>query len=256
MPTNVTWNGTSYNIPNSTELNWPLLSNFLIDLAGNAQTTNFQKFNLRKATVSPITVAAATDCVIVSDLAAPGAVAVNLPAGAAGQVFVIVDGKGDAATNNITITPNGSDTIQGAASLVINENNRAVILVFNGTDTNWTAVGRFLGSFTASRALQTNGTGDLEVSDVTAIELGYLDGVTSNVQTQLDAKTGIKLAKSISTNQTVLSTETLWVPYANIAAGITVTVNSGGNFLSAGSLTVNPTATLTSNGTTSVITVG
>ena len=39
-----------------------------------------------------------------------------------------------------------------------------------------------------SRALVSNTSGKVEVSDVTSVELGYLDGVTSAVQTQLDAK--------------------------------------------------------------------
>jgi hypothetical protein len=41
---------------------------------------------------------------------------------------------------------------------------------------------------TASRALVSDGSGKVAVSDVTATELGYLDGVTSAVQTQVDAK--------------------------------------------------------------------
>jgi len=41
---------------------------------------------------------------------------------------------------------------------------------------------------TVSRALVSDGSGKVAVSDVTATELGYLDGVTSAVQTQLDAK--------------------------------------------------------------------
>jgi hypothetical protein len=41
---------------------------------------------------------------------------------------------------------------------------------------------------TANRALVSDGSGNLAPSDVTATELGYLDGVTSNVQTQLDGK--------------------------------------------------------------------
>ena len=43
-------------------------------------------------------------------------------------------------------------------------------------------------NLTASKALQSNGSGKIEVSDVTTTELGYLDGVTSAIQTQLDAK--------------------------------------------------------------------
>jgi hypothetical protein len=41
---------------------------------------------------------------------------------------------------------------------------------------------------TASRALVSDGSGKVAVSDVTSTELGYLDGVTSAVQTQVDAK--------------------------------------------------------------------
>ncbi len=41
---------------------------------------------------------------------------------------------------------------------------------------------------TASRALETDGSGNIVVSDVTSTELNYLDGVSSAIQTQLDAK--------------------------------------------------------------------
>lgn len=41
---------------------------------------------------------------------------------------------------------------------------------------------------TADRAIVSNSSGKVAVSDVTATELGYLDGVTSNIQTQLNAK--------------------------------------------------------------------
>ena len=41
---------------------------------------------------------------------------------------------------------------------------------------------------TASRALLSSGAGKVAVSDVTSTELGYLDGVTSAIQTQIDSK--------------------------------------------------------------------
>lgn len=41
---------------------------------------------------------------------------------------------------------------------------------------------------TASRAVVSDANGKVAVSDVTATELGYLDGVTSNVQDQIDGK--------------------------------------------------------------------
>ena len=43
-------------------------------------------------------------------------------------------------------------------------------------------------NLTTARALVSDGSGDVSVSDVTATELGYLDGVSSSIQTQLDAK--------------------------------------------------------------------
>jgi len=133
---------TSYNIPLNNELNWTQLSSFLQALADSAQGTSFQKFAARVAVTTPIAVSATTDCVVVSNLTVAGAVAVTLPAGAAKQVFIIVDGKGDAATNNITITPNGAETIRGAATLVLANNYTGVVLVFSGT--NWDAFGPFL----------------------------------------------------------------------------------------------------------------
>jgi hypothetical protein len=43
-------------------------------------------------------------------------------------------------------------------------------------------------NLTASRALVSDGSGDVSVSAVTSTEVGYLDGVTSAIQTQLDSK--------------------------------------------------------------------
>ena len=43
-------------------------------------------------------------------------------------------------------------------------------------------------NLTASRALVSNSSGKVAVSNVTSTELGYLDGVTSNIQTQLNKK--------------------------------------------------------------------
>lgn len=42
-----------------------------------------------------------------------------------------------------------------------------------------------LPTLTASRALQTNGSGLISVSSITSTELGYLSGTTSSIQTQL-----------------------------------------------------------------------
>ena len=43
------------------------------------------------------------------------------------------------------------------------------------------------GNLTASRALVSDGSGKVAVSDITSTELGHLDGVTSAIQTQINA---------------------------------------------------------------------
>ena len=141
MPTNVIFNGTTYPIPLAGELNWASLSNFLIDVGNNAGVTNIGKLSIAVKTSSPVAVSATSDYTVVTDLTVPGAVAVNLPAGVTKQIFVVVDGKGDAGTNNITITPSGIQTINGAASLVLNRNRESVMLQFDGTE--WKVLATF-----------------------------------------------------------------------------------------------------------------
>ena len=57
---------------------------------------------------------------------------------------------------------------------------------------------------TASRAVVSNGSGKIAVSDVTSTELGYLDGVSSAIQTQLNAKQA-----TITGGATTIDTEDL-----------------------------------------------
>ena len=80
------------------------------------------------------------------------------------------------------------DAITGAASTIANSN------------------------LTANRALISNGLGKIAASAITNVELGYLDGVTSNIQTQLDNK----LSKSggIMTGNIIFTTNGI-----NYAAG-------------------------------------
>jgi hypothetical protein len=51
-----------------------------------------------------------------------------------GAVVIVKDGKGDAATNNITVTPAGGKTIDGAANKVISANYGVLRLQYNGTE--------------------------------------------------------------------------------------------------------------------------
>ena len=55
-------------------------------------------------------------------------------------------------------------------------------------------------NLTASRALVSDANGDVSASAVTDTEVGYLDGVTSAIQTQLDAKLNAAIPASININ--------------------------------------------------------
>lgn len=86
---------------------------------------------------------------------------------------------------------------------------------------------------TASRALVSNADGKVAVSPVTATELGYLDGVTSNVQTQINGKLGtsanaasatkLATARTIRTNLGSTSTAS-FDGSANVTPGVTGTL--------------------------------
>jgi len=60
------------------------------------------------------------------------ATTINLVAWYTGSLLIIQDWKWDAGTNNITIVPNGSETINWASSLVINWNYWQVMLIWTG----------------------------------------------------------------------------------------------------------------------------
>lgn len=69
---------------------------------------------------------------------------------------------------------------------------------------------------TAGRALISNSSGNPTVSAVTSTELGYLDGVTSNVQTQLNGKAASSHTHSYKLNGNS-TTNPSW--YAPVSAG-------------------------------------
>lgn len=63
-----------------------------------------------------------------------GSVAISLPAGTTNQYLIIKDESGAAGVNNITITANGSETIDGSSSAIINSNYGIKTIWFNS---NW-----------------------------------------------------------------------------------------------------------------------
>jgi hypothetical protein len=93
---------------------------------------------------------------------------------------VISNGSQKIAVSDVTDTELGY--LDGVTSAVQTQIDSKQATITGGASTIASS------DLTVSRALQSNGSGKVEVSDVTTTELGYLDGVTSAIQTQLDAK--------------------------------------------------------------------
>jgi len=93
---------------------------------------------------------------------------------------VISNGSQKIAVSDVTSTELGYlDGVTSAVQTQIDSKQATITGAATTIDTE---------DLTASRALTSNGSGKVEVSAVTSTELGYLDGVSSAIQTQLDAK--------------------------------------------------------------------
>nr|BDT30199.1 hypothetical protein BHI3_36650 [Bacteriovorax sp. HI3] len=105
-----------------------------------------------------------------------------------------------AGTNNYVLKTDGTGilswvamndaSVQSFAKSALPNCSAGEVLKSNGTSfscvTDATGAGSFTG--TNNRAVATDGSGALTTSATTAVELGYVSGVTSSIQTQLDAK--------------------------------------------------------------------
>lgn len=89
--------------------------------------------------------------------------------------------SGGPITTSGTFTPALSANLQAWHALATSEKQDTI----TGAATTITS-----SDLTADRALISDGSGKVAVSDVTATELGYLDGATSNIQGQIDALGG------------------------------------------------------------------
>ncbi len=278
MATNVTWNGVTYSIPASGETGWASLSDFLIALGNNAAVSEEMRQSLNVQAGVSYTVSATTDWSVVLTNAA--ARAVTIPAGVANQVFLISDGS-DASVGNITLTPNGAETISGGATLVMNKSKQWVMIQYHAATTDWKIIaqggdlsidlstevsgvlpianGGTNASTVASGLVRSNGTAlsGAATVDLTTEVTGSLPGASGGTANTTFTAGFVKspggttaLTTQASIDLTADVTGTL--PVANGGTGVTTSTGTGSTVLSTSPALVTPdlgtpsAATLTS----------
>ena len=81
------------------------------------------------------------------------------------------------------------DDSQTLTNKAIDSDNNTITNIVNADIKSSAAIAfSKMENLTTARALVSDGSGDVSVSDVTSTEIGYLDGVSSAIQTQIDAK--------------------------------------------------------------------
>lgn len=116
------------------------------------------------------------------------AVSVKCPAAQAANFALVLPGTD---TTNGAVVSNGSGVL--SISLIVNANVAAAAAI---------AVNK-LAALTASRAVVSDASGFLTQATTTAAEIGFVNGVTSAIQTQLDAKLAATQIITISSNTTL-----------------------------------------------------
>lgn len=127
----------------------------------------------------------------------------------------------------ITNLSSGAVTVQssGANNIQVMSANTYLLLkciLTSGTGTaSWTQTYGTIGGLTASRAVATDANGTPTVSSTTSTELGYVNGVTSAIQTQLNA---VSLLSVVAKTTTYTATVTDRIITCSTASGWTLTL--------------------------------
>ena len=142
--------------------------------------------------------------------------------------------KADVGLGNVDNTSDANKPISTATQTALNGKQATIT---GGASTITTS------NLTANRALVSDASGKVAVSEVTSTELGYLDGVTSNIQTQLNGKLSTAPVTSVNskTGDVVLSASDVGAQPAITANGFLKGDGSGNITADKPAFTVNIT---------------
>jgi hypothetical protein len=123
-------------------------------------------------------------------VAADAAIALSKLATLTASRAIVSDGSGVMSVSSVTSTELGY--LSGVSSSLQTQINAKQATITGGASTIVSS------NLTANRALLSGTTGKVEVSSVTATELGYISGVTSAIQTQINAKLSVSLGSEVN----------------------------------------------------------
>lgn len=177
MSTNVTLNGTTYSIPAEGDSGWSDLSTYFIAIASSVLQKTGGSFTLTAETDFGATYGIKS-AYIKSQAANPAS---------AGIVRLgnneSLSWRNFANNADINLKVNASDALEFNGLTLLYGS------ITNSMVDNAAAIAYSkLAALTASRLLVSDGSGFVSASSVTSTEAGYLSGVTSAIQTQLNAK--------------------------------------------------------------------
>jgi hypothetical protein len=213
------------------------------------------------------------ESIVFANKTSGAATTVTLPAagGAAGsrRVVLVVDQKGDAATNNITVQVASSGTINGASTYVMAENFACAAFIDNGTQ--WDLLFASLGvsatelavlngvtngTSAASKALIADSSGNLAFTGA----LTTTDGVSAGTARKVGgtASVGVSTSDTItaaaSNNAFVSFAQTYPIPASTIKAGTMIRVRAMVDVINAAAGTATLTINLRLGGTSLIAT--
>ena len=170
----------------STTVSFPLGAGFTL-LGGSGITTSLNGSEMTIATDGGVVTETSTDTLT------------NKSLNFANNTFTTTFAQLNTAVSNATLVD--LDDTQTLTNKGIDSDNNTITNIVNAGIKSSAAIAfSKMADLTASRALVSDGSGDVSISAVTSTEIGYLDGVTSAIQTQLDTKaaTSFAIAQAIA----------------------------------------------------------